>query len=401
MMTEDFSAVEQLSGYLYQVRYALLLLLQENERSLVIENLDDVEFLNQGTVQELLQFKHHVKRKGGLSDRSTDLWKTIRIWANRILHNQVDAQNIRLTLITTSVSNERSIASYVKNQSKSVDEITSLLIDIAEQGGNDTNKEAYEAFLKLNKHQRRDLVKCIRIVDGAPLNIELSTMIEKELRNAALPQHRVKFREQLEGWWLDRVVRSFAEDALKTISRNELDIVQQEIREGFKRDSLPYYYDINEQLPEEKITKFRTRNYIKQLELIQVSEDSKLTAMKDYYRAYEHRSRWLREDLLSISELPLFDKELCDEWKRKWNFMLEDLQVGATDDVKVKEGKALYRWAANSAQVTMPTRPHWNHVFLTRGSYQMLADELKIGWHPDYPSYFREPVVVAGGKDHD
>lgn len=86
-MADDFSAVEQLSGYLYQFRYALLFYCRKAIDLKFIENLDEVQFSNEGTVEELLQFKHHVKRKGGLSVRSTDFWKTIRVWANLVLSN--------------------------------------------------------------------------------------------------------------------------------------------------------------------------------------------------------------------------------------------------------------------------------------------------------------------------
>lgn len=398
-MVDDFSAVEQTSGYIYQVRFALLLLLRDDgNRSLIIENLDDVEFGKNGTPQELIQFKHHVRRKGSLSDRSSDLWKTIRVWAFRILNDQVDINDVTLTIITTSISNESSIAGSIKNKNKTTDEIVEMLTEIAEQGGSETNKEEYKTFLNLTNQQKRDLVKGIRIVDGAPLNEELSGVIEKELKNAALPQHREKFRIHLEGWWLNRVVLSFSDERIKQITRSELDLLQEEIREGLKRENLPYYHDISDKVPQEQELKYQTRKYIKQLELITVSEDTKKIAMKDYYRAYEHRSRWLREELLGVSELPIYDTELLDEWFRMYSIMSEDLPANCSNESKIQEGKTLYRWASTVSNVNIPTRPHWNHVFLTRGSYHMLADEIKIGWYPGFESYFIQTAGRVGGN---
>ena len=86
--TTSFDASLSALGYLYQCRYALLLALQHDEDSdlqMSIEKLDDVAFLGDGVAHinpaELLQFKHHIKRQGGLSDKSADIWKTIRIWS--------------------------------------------------------------------------------------------------------------------------------------------------------------------------------------------------------------------------------------------------------------------------------------------------------------------------------
>ncbi|MGG1314168.1 ABC-three component system protein [Cohnella laeviribosi] len=401
-MSDVFSAVEQLAGYFYQVRYSLLLLLQDDEdREMILEQLDDVEFEKEGTPQELLQFKHHVKRKGGLSDRSTDLWKTIRIWATRVQDGQIDINRTSLTLITTSVADPDSIVGAIKYRSRPMVTLVQQLTDIAKAGGNETNKEAYHAFLALSPENRLKLVQAITIADGAPLVQELSGAIERELRNAALPNQRSKFRHQLEGWWLERALRSLSNENEKVIARNELEIVLQEIRDGYKRESLPLYQEIvnDVDVSEQFISQSQSRTYIRQLELLHLSEESKKTAIKDYYRAYEHRSRWLREDLLGVMELPRYDKELTDEWKRLYDIMMEDLPQSANDEVKRAEGKALYRWASTKAFVRMPSRPEWSHAFLTRGSYHMLADELKVGWMPDYKTYLLAGVVRGGGTN--
>lgn len=58
-MSSQFSAPEQLVGYLYQVRYALLVLLQkikyEPNIELSLEKLDDVAFERNGDPIELLR----------------------------------------------------------------------------------------------------------------------------------------------------------------------------------------------------------------------------------------------------------------------------------------------------------------------------------------------------------
>jgi hypothetical protein len=35
-------------------------------------------------------------------------------------------------------------------------------------------------------------------------------------------------------------------------------------------------------------------------------------------------------------------------------------------------------------KLRIPIRPDVTEPFVVRGSFQMLADEAKVGWHPDY-----------------
>ena len=75
----DHQASEQMVGYLYQVRYALALLLDDDnsDSQISIEKFDDVAFVDGNTPIERIQLKHHVRKAGNLTDKSTDLWRKI------------------------------------------------------------------------------------------------------------------------------------------------------------------------------------------------------------------------------------------------------------------------------------------------------------------------------------
>ena len=105
-----FSAAEQAIGYLYQIRYALWLLLDgAEEQELVLEALDDIHLESQGTPLELLQTKHH-STKASLTDASPDLWKTIRVWSTHLLHRHIQIPPTTLSLVTTATAPPGSIA---------------------------------------------------------------------------------------------------------------------------------------------------------------------------------------------------------------------------------------------------------------------------------------------------
>jgi hypothetical protein len=112
-MSTGFSAHAPALGYLHQARYALYLLLKSPEESeLSIERFDDVTFERDGTPQELIQVKHHTK-VASLTDASSDLWKTLRIWSTYLSEKKIALPGTLLTLVTTGTSPDDSIANYV------------------------------------------------------------------------------------------------------------------------------------------------------------------------------------------------------------------------------------------------------------------------------------------------
>ena len=62
-------ASEQMIGYLYQVRYALALLLanDNSDFQISIEKFDDVAFSKNDVPKQLIQLKHHVRKQGSLT----------------------------------------------------------------------------------------------------------------------------------------------------------------------------------------------------------------------------------------------------------------------------------------------------------------------------------------------
>jgi hypothetical protein len=115
---DKYSAVDATLGYLYQVRSALLWTLKrlksEPDFLVGIETLDDVAFEGVGgDPRELLQTKHHRNAAASLTDASTDLWKTLRIWFEGTGSGQIPT-TVHLCLVTTGKASDGSAASYLR-----------------------------------------------------------------------------------------------------------------------------------------------------------------------------------------------------------------------------------------------------------------------------------------------
>ena len=375
------TAAPSFVGYLYQAKYALCLLLQERDgRSIAIERLDDIHFEKEHRPTVLFQLKHHITPCADLTDGSENFWKTIREWSDYIQAGN-SIENIRLILITTGCAPEGSVANSCKSPKRDDQELAKRLVDIAQKGGNKKNDKAYTCFLNLSESKRIQLIEAITVSDVAPTIQDLETDINKELATRFRPNRIKAARESIQGWWENRILAVLLDQKQLPISPDELNEKIQDIRDSMQPESLPNNF-AHAEVPKDSEARVADRLYLAQLDLIQVSAARKETAIKDFYRASCQRSQWVGDDLLHVHELQNYDDELCEEWRRRWDIINADLPENASEEKKVKEGDALYRWVERDANVKI--RPNWQSRYLTCGSYHILADVPKVGWHPDY-----------------
>ncbi|WP_337043677.1 ABC-three component system protein [Emticicia sp. 17c] len=386
----EFSAKEPSLGYFYQIKYALLLLLNQskelNNPKVRIENLDDVEIEDLKTMI-LYQTKLHIKSKANLTDSSVDFWKTIRIWSEHILQNIIDLENTSFNLITTEEIPESSFLIKFKKTDLSDDDITDLvnrLDDVAINSTNVTNKKAYEAFQKLSIENKKKLLKKITIIDKSVGMEEVNSKIKKELIFSTYPERLDAFLEILEGWWLKKSIENLS-SKIDYIDSQELQLKIANISESFTADNLPNHFPDQIEVSEEDIDSLKDKKFLKQLELIQLKIKSGTVkrAISDFRRAFEQRSKWMRLQLLNPDEEEEYDRRLQDHWRNIFDIMC-DLADGKKSEELQALGKDFYleQFAKTCPQIKI--REKFNEDYLTRGSYQMLSDMKKVGWHPKY-----------------
>jgi hypothetical protein len=186
----------------------------------------------------------------------------------------------------------------------------------------------------------------------------------------------------LEGWWLQRLVAGLSQKSPLSINGAEIDAELNNLREQFKSDSLPIYSELRSTKPD--ISLFSNLVFIKQLRLINISEDRVKRAAMNFYKASVQRSRWVRESLLVNDELEQYDDSLKEEWGIRFDQSKEAMSLSPTDTEYVALGKKVYQWVETEAHI--PIRPSCQEYFITRGSYQILADRQQVGWHPEFKS---------------
>ncbi|WP_416208261.1 ABC-three component system protein [Halomonas sp.] len=81
------------------------------------------------------------------------------------------------------------------------------------------------------------------------------------------------------------------------------------------------------------------RTSFNQLDLIKAGKRRVAAAIRDYYRAFEQRSRWLRDELVVGLDLRRYEKRLIEEWDLVFEGMRDEL--GTADRSGQRRGRSL------------------------------------------------------------
>jgi len=140
------------------------------------------------------------------------------------------------------------------------------------------------------------------------------------------------------------------------------------------------------------------RVFVQQLRLIALGNQRLRQCIYDHNRAYEQRSRWQREELLGLGELELYEARLVDEWRRVFT-PLTDNESGEDEDLAQAIARDLF--ARLDTSPLPPIRPRVSAGFVANGSLHMLADRLRIGWHPQWIDRLRHLLPDVPGASEE
>lgn len=381
----NHQASEQMLGYLYQVRYALALLL-ENDNSdcqISIEKFDDVAFSKDDIPIQLIQLKHHIQHQGNLADASTDMWRTIKVWLDAISEAPDILDGTNFLIITTATAPIDSAAFLLKKDSnRNPDTAYQKLKTVCFSSVNQAHQRYYDAFREAGEDTVKQLIRQIYIIDCASNIIDVEKDILKHIRYSCSPKHQKMIYERLEGWWFKKAIDALCCDTPVFVNQNQVRSFIVSVSQEYADDNLPIdILDIDD-LQESNFSA-NEKIFHEQLKLICLGNHRMQLALRDYYRAFRQRASWVRNDLLYVNELGQYEQRLIDEWEHAFAAMEETLSEtnNATEEEKAKEGRQLF---SDIEKRDIRIRPKCQEAFIMRGSYHILANQLKIGWHVDF-----------------
>ncbi len=127
----------------------------------------------------------------------------------------------------------------------------------------------------------------------------------------------------------------------------------------------------------QQVSAERIRIYVRQLEIIELDEETTLQAINEYLRASVTRSKLSEAGIVHEDSFTEYEESLTSFWrnKRRQNRLTfaqhkpEDLGQLLFSDCCLHQSKL--------QGLELP-------AYFTPGSYHALADDETIGWHPDY-----------------
>lgn len=384
---DSHQATEQLLGYVYQIRYALYYLLtQEDERAQIsVEKFDDIAVSYDGIVDTLVQLKHHVKTTGDLTDASADLWRTIKVWIDAVKQDENILDTTRFLIITTAIAPKNTAAYHLKDDTdkRNVEMAYTILKQVALTSKNQAHKSYYQAFNGLGEDGGKKLLENITVIDNESNILDVENGIKNQIKYCCLPQYKNMVYERLEGWWNKNIIQALCSEQPVFMTQFQVNSLLVELGQQYAPDNLPI--DI-EDFSDEELSKLGAEDllFYKQLKLIYLGNKSLQIAVRDYYRAFKQRANWVRNDLLYVNELDNYEQRLIDEWEHVFAEMEDDLidyQDEITQNIKVRKAKTLYKEISGK---DIRIRSRCSEPFVMRGSYHILANQLKIGWHIDF-----------------
>ena len=381
-----FSAGEQALGYIYQARFALLRLFQlPEEIAVFIEKDDDLDFVDNNGSKSLASLKHKATGER-LTDLSTDFWKSVRIWLDRYNRDHRSQSNLRFFIFTTNeVSSDSFLESFLPDFNKDLDAILRDAENVLSKTTSKTIKPISEEFKQLGEEEKKDFLSRIVIFDRSPRAEDISNIIIENHMRTVRREFRQPVYERLEGWWNDLVIKLLSGKRTAEIFGYEVSDKLSSITDQYKTDNLPI--DFRGKKPEGDVDPENDpRLFVTQLREIGIKTDRIQNAIYDYYRAFEQRSSWARENVLLEGEVDEYENRLVEEWSRYRDVVFEDLGPDSAEDTMTKAGRELYKWAELNTD-NLRIRERVSEPYVVRGNFHILANNRpvpRVYWHPKF-----------------
>lgn len=393
MSSHDASA--SALGYLHQIDWALLEMIRNGptrpDHGIMLEQHDDISWVEGATATDLLQVKHHADRQGALGDMSVDLWTTFKVWMDDPTF--IDSSGPALAIVTTSTASAGTAASMLRPTDRDPEEALALLYSAALASKNGDTAAARSAWLGLDENVRRDFIARVTVLDASPTIGDVSEQIREALYWVINePQRRDFFIQDLLGWW-----HMVAIDMLKK-TRGSISAVQVSahldyLKERYGPNSLPPTIErVLDDAAGELGVQYSHRIFVKQLGFIEVRTRTIQMAILDYHNAVAQTTDWASRSLLDMREFDRFKDALAEEWA--WAF--EDMMSQVSDDADEKERKRLGRALFFKLRDSTQHRVHNSYFerFYNVGVQLEIADEGRHGWHPDFENLLESVMVV-------
>jgi len=365
-------------GYRLQpVRFCLHLFQVEEGVGVSLEYLDDVALHGTSGAQTLEQCKSF-SGKGKLTDKSVELWKTFANWADICATQSLDPSATRFVLV--AVPGKASQLVYNLQVAGDSEAALAILSQIKKsQTPAAAERGAGPHIARFLAHGDEACVAIIRNFSFVPEPDPVEA-IRRVLR-ATLPEAAVddfaKAAIGMADQEVQQLLRSHAPPILDAAT------FRSRFHAFVRKHNLAGLLNSTTSAPDKSVIDKTIESapmYVRQLVAIEASPDLMVGAVAAYLRSTADRVRWAEAGEIVESSLGDFDQGL----ERRFSLVregIEDLHSGSDE---ITRGRLVYR---QCALVELPLESRSVPSYFVEGTYNILADDVRIGWHPSYRTF--------------
>lgn len=346
-----------------------------------MEHVDDIAIHGPDGKLVLEQCKSALK-SNPLADGSVELWKTFATWASLCQGFQINAENTTFRLFVCTSNPPGALVTEL-HTAKSDQEVVAVLKKLAQRV---TANNAHTASsIKISELISHDDALIQQIVSNFELVVASDPLddIRKTLR-ATIPAERID---------------DFAHAALGMVSAKIAALIRDEKTpiidcDNFIRSFQAYVQkhnwigvlspSIEPPSPEIAGRVVHTGpRFVQQLQAVEVDQDVLMRAAADFLQSEADRTHWAAEGII-VEESII---ELDDQLERAFQLHRSEIADTLSSLPDANRGRTLYNRCSR----------HQEHVggrpvpsYFVPGSYNILANDLRVGWHPNFEAMFEE-----------
>lgn len=375
----------QLFGYSLQYPRAYLRLLEIPDDACVsIEDIGDVGVFYSDGSKLVEEDKSTIRNVNTLSDKSTNLWKTIYNWLNKIKNGVLNVKTDKFILYTNHLVSTDSIVQKLNQTFDNISEIDEVITEInsikeSSKVDSDIYKYINSILEETNIIVFKKLLKNFELITDKKADNVYEEIEKKLIHDLGITANQTEIILQEGTGWLQK---QFMEKAA-----NHKDLCIKRI--DYMKFIKPFYnkvlvselidYACSKSLTNEQQLSILGNHptYVRQLELINLETDDILEAINDYYKSEINRDKWNEDGILSLEDLQTFKSDLISSYKQSKRI----IDIRNSNNTDIDKGQLLYSECQQKdiklAQKIPPSKT-------VQGTYHLLSDEKELGWHPDW-----------------
>lgn len=402
-INNEHTAGPQLIGFDYQFYYFMYLILDLNSGEKIgFEVLDDIHIeLANGNI-ELLQTKHTVQKtpKGeivNLTERDSDLWKTISNWI-LFLNNSADKDEYLnktvFKLVTNKSINNTFFNNIIKFQRKQIKikEFSDYIKNLHSNTDSLDIKRQIESLKKLNEKKKSKFLNQIQII-SEPENI--INLIKKRIYKFIRKEERVEdvYNSLFSNMQLDKY--------LTIIDRKKFEISCEDFSRRYG-NCFDFAYE-KTVLPKRELNliypkDLKSQTFIKQLvdigETFESDSDDILRYTTAMLKTFNSLNDWKENgDILSTQIIALDDdgifiwNRIFKERYRDYKSKIESGEI-SHDETLIKQ--IAIECISEVRKEKLKLKNDELNEELSNGQFYILSNEPKIGWHIDWEKKYKK-----------